>query len=117
MRGTVRQACFLLRERVDQILSIESLAQELNVGYTYFRHMFKRYTGFSPKQYHTQLRFNALNAFFANPTFPISEIAALLGFDSTFHLSQWFKKLADSPPSGWRKQAKLSAEATIIPNR
>ena len=117
MRGTVRQACFLLRERVDQINSIESLAQELNVGYTYFRRMFKRYTGFSPKQYHTQLRFERVKRLLRESDLSISEIAALLGFDSTFHLSQWFKKLADSPPSGWRKRAKLPAEATFIPDQ
>ena len=107
MRGTVRQACFLLRERVDQILSIESLAEELNVGYTYFRRMFKRYTGFSPKQYHTQLRFERVKRLLRESELSISEISVLLGFDSTFHLSQWFKKLADSPPYRWRKKAKL----------
>ncbi len=102
MRATVRQACFLLRERTDSVVSIESIAAELNVGYTYFRRMFKRYTGFSPKQYHTQLRFERVKRLLRESDLTISEIASLLDFDSPFHLSQWFKKLAGTSPSQWR---------------
>ena len=104
MRATVRQACFLLRERTDSVVSIESIAEELKVGYTYFRRMFKRYTGFSPKQYHTQLRFERVKRLLRESDLSIGEIASLLSFDSPFHLSQWFKKLADTPPTIWRKQ-------------
>ena len=104
MRATVRQACFLFRERTDNVVSIESIAEELNVGYTYFRRMFKLYTGFSPKQYHTQLRFERVKRLLNESDLSIGEIAALLNFDSTFHLSQWFKKLAHSSPKMWRKQ-------------
>ncbi len=104
MRATVRQACFLFRERTDNIVSIESMAEELNVGYTYFRRMFKLYTGFSPKQYHTQLRFERVKRLLNESDLSIGEISALLNFDSTFHLSQWFKKLAHCSPKMWRKQ-------------
>ena len=103
MRSVIRQACFLMRERTDTIISVENLAAELNVGYVYFRHLFKKYTGFSPKQYHTQLRFERVKRLLRESELSIGEIAELLGFDSTFHLSQWFKKLAQSPPSVWRK--------------
>lgn len=104
MRAIVRQACFLLRERVDQIPSIEALSEELNVGYTYFRRMFKRYTGFSPKQYHSQLRFERAKRLLQETTLSIGEIASTMSFDSTFHLSEWFKKRSGAPPSRWRKR-------------
>ncbi len=107
MRAVVREACAILRERSDQIVTIESLAAELNVGYTYFRRMFKQYTGFSPKQYHTQLRFERVKRLLQDARLSISEIAHQLEFDSPFHLSQWFKKLANTPPSQWRRQQKL----------
>lgn len=102
MRTVVRQACFLLRDRVDRTLSVEDLASELNVGYTYFRRMFKRYTGFSPKQYHNQLRFERVKRLLQETNLPIGEIAALMAFDSPFHLSEWFKRRAGRPPSAWR---------------
>ena len=104
MRAIVREACAILRERSDQIVTIESLAAELNVGYTYFRRRFKQYTGFSPKQYHTQLRFERVKRFLQDRQLSISDVANQLEFDSPFHLSQWFKKLAAIPPSQWRRQ-------------
>ena len=105
MRAIARQACFLMRERVDTILSMEALAAELNVGYTYFRRMFKKYTGLSPKQYHTQLRLERVKRLLRESKLPIGDIADLLGFDSAFHLSQWFRKLTEVPPSVWRRKS------------
>ncbi len=106
MRAVIRQASFLLRERTDSNLSVQTLADELNVGYTYFRRLFKKYTGFSPKQYHTQLRFERVKRLLSETDLSISEIANLLNFDSTFHLSQWFKKLSGTPPSTWRQASR-----------
>ncbi|MGK0240794.1 MAG: AraC-like DNA-binding protein [Candidatus Pelagisphaera sp.] len=106
MRAVIRQASFLLRERTDANLSVETLADELNVGYTYFRRLFKKYTGFSPKQYHTQLRFERVKRLLSETELSIGEIANLLNFDSTFHLSQWFKKLSGLPPSSWRQNSR-----------
>ena len=106
MRAVIRKASFLLRERTDANLSVETLADELNVGYTYFRRLFKKYTGFSPKQYHTQLRFERVKRLLSETDLSISEIANLLNFDSTFHLSQWFKKLSGTPPSTWRQASR-----------
>ncbi len=111
MRAVVRQASFLLRERVDEIVSMEALAAEMNVGYTYFRRMFKRYTGFSPKQYHSQQRFERVKRLLQETSMPIGEIAALLSFDSTFHLSEWFKKRSGASPSSWRKQRMSIAQS------
>lgn len=106
MRTVVRQACFLLRERTDANLSVETLADELNVGYTYFRRLFKKYTGFSPKQYHTQLRFERVKRLLSETDLSIGDVASLLSFDSTFHLSQWFKKLSGIPPTIWRQASR-----------
>lgn len=112
MRAIVRQACFLLRERSDRNVSVENLADELNVGYTYFRRLFKKYTGFSPKQYHIQLRFERVKRLLRETDLSIGDIAGLLDFDSTFHLSLWFKKLSSAPPTRWRNASRRDASET-----
>lgn len=102
MRSVIRKACFLMRERIDTTLSPETLASELNVGYTYFRRLFKKYTGLSPKRYHDQLRFLKAKSLLRDTTLSVSEIADNLAFDSPFHFSNWFKKQAGLAPSRWR---------------
>lgn len=105
MRATIRQACFILRERAESIVYPEELAAELKVGYTYFRRMFKRYTGLSPKQYHSQLRLQRIKSQLRDTGATVNQIADRFGFNSPFHLSNWFKKETGLSPSEWRKQA------------
>lgn len=102
MRSIIRRACFLMRERADTDLSPESLAAELNVGYTYFRRLFKKYTGISPKRYHSQLRLIRAKSLLKETNLSISEIATALSFDNPFHLSSWFKKQVGVAPRDWR---------------
>ena len=47
---------FEIRQNLEQNLDLKALAQKHNVSYSYFRKMFKKYTGVSPGQYHLQLR-------------------------------------------------------------
>ena len=103
LRSVVRRATFLLRERVDEVLSVEKLADELSVGYTFFRRKFKQFTGFSPKQYHSSLRFERVKRLLKETNLTIGEIAVMLNFDSTFHLSEWFKKRSGSSPLKWKR--------------
>lgn len=107
MKAIVRRACFLMKERSDRVLQIEKLSNELNVGYTYFRRMFKHYTGFSPKQYHSQLRLERAKHLLENTQHSIGKIADSLEFDSSFHFSKWFKKNSGSAPSNWRTERGL----------
>lgn len=102
VRSVVRKACFLMRERANGTLSPEALSKELNIGYTYFRRMFKKYTGMSPKRYHTQLRLEQAKRLLLHTSLNVGQIAEKLEFDSPFHFSSWFKKNGESSPSNWR---------------
>lgn len=106
MRAIVRKACFLMRERADTALSPEQLATELKVGYTYFRRLFKKYTGMSPKRYHSQLRLQRAKSLLRDTGLSVSQIATALSFETPFHLSGWFKKQTGCSPSEWRAQGR-----------
>ncbi|MDQ8188317.1 AraC family transcriptional regulator [Pelagicoccus sp. SDUM812002] len=103
MRKTVRRACFLMRQRSEGPLCPEELAAELNTGYTYFRRMFRKYTGISPKRYHSQLRLQRIKRLLRDGSSSVSEIADKFGFASPFHLSNWFKKETGLSPRDWRQ--------------
>lgn len=105
MRKTIRRACFLMRQRSGGPLCPEELAAELNTGYTYFRRMFRKYTGISPKRYHSQLRLQRVKRLLRDSGSSITEIADKFGFASPFHLSNWFKKETGLSPRDWRQSA------------
>ncbi|MCX6894703.1 MAG: AraC family transcriptional regulator [Verrucomicrobia bacterium] len=105
----IQRAQMLLAQRCQENLQMHRLARELNMGYSHFRQVFKKQTGVSPKQYHTQVRLQKAQDFLANTAKPVKEIAEILGFDSASHLSNQFKALTGLAPQPWRRQLNRRA--------
>ncbi|MDF1573387.1 MAG: AraC family transcriptional regulator [Bacteroidales bacterium] len=102
IRSVIEDVRFLLRKNVEENIDFEKIAVERNVGYSYFRKMFKRYTGISPKQYHLQLKIIRAKELLINTNLPIKEIADILGFQSTYYFSRVFKDKTGRTPSQLR---------------
>ena len=102
IQSVIEDVRFLLRKNVEEELDFEKIAAERNVGYSYFRKMFKRYTGISPKQYHLQLKIIRAKELFINTDLPIKEIADILGFQSIYYFSRLFKEKTGRTPSQLR---------------
>jgi AraC-like DNA-binding protein len=100
----MEQAQFEMRECLDQRLDIAALAARLGIGYSYFRRMFRRYTGLPPAQYHLHLRLQKARDLLRAGS-GVKEAAYALGFDSPFHLSKQFKKKFSLSPRDFREQA------------
>ncbi|MFY9151192.1 MAG: AraC family transcriptional regulator [Prolixibacteraceae bacterium] len=101
---TIRKACLYFRENLNTNVNIESLATELNVGYSYFRQMFRKYTGISPTQYHLSLRIQKAKDLLASTDLSFKEIANELGFESYFYFSRIFKNKTGNSPLEFRKE-------------
>ncbi len=101
---TIRKACLYLRENLDKNVNIENLADELNVGYSYFRQMFRKYTGISPTQYHLSLRIQKAKDLLVSTDKSFKEIAIDLGFESYFYFSRIFKDKTGKSPMDFRKE-------------
>ncbi|HEY3322173.1 MAG TPA: AraC family transcriptional regulator [Planctomycetota bacterium] len=95
--------CYLM-ENLDRNLSMEQVARELHVGYSWLRHTFRRYTGLSPAQYHLQLRIKWASHLLSNSASSIKEISARLGFESPYYFSRLFKKKTGLAPEVWRRR-------------
>ena len=50
----INEARILMKENIEDPLSPEEIAARLGLGYSWFRRMFKEYTGVSPAQYQLQ---------------------------------------------------------------
>jgi len=99
----IKQASFMLNERVYQEVDAVKLAEELNMGYSYFRKMFTKYTGLPPVQYHLQLRIRRAQILLTTTNKTIKEIAYELGFESAFYFSRIFKEKSEISPAEYRK--------------
>jgi len=101
---TIRKACLYFRENLNTNVNIEKLAAELNVGYSYFRQMFRKYTGISPTQYHLSLRIQKAKDLLISTNQSFKEIAIDLGFESYFYFSRIFKDKTGKSPLEFRKE-------------
>jgi AraC-like DNA-binding protein len=104
IQTVIEDVRFLLRENVEQEINFEKIAYDNNVGYSYFRKMFKKYTGISPKQYHLQLKIMRAKELLVNTNLSIKEIAGVVGFESIYYFSRVFKEKTGMVPSSLRKR-------------
>lgn len=97
----INKAKFLLQESLEPI-DMETLAENLPMGYSSFRKSFKNATGVSPNQYHLDLRLKKAIYLLTSSRLNISEIADQTGFDSLYYFSRLFKKKTGKSPSQYR---------------
>lgn len=98
----VNKACLLLRENTAHNISIQEIATQLNVGYSWFRKVFKTYTGIAPGQYLIQLKIEKAKRLLGDPSKTIREIAGELHFDSYFYFSRLFKEKTGLSPEQYK---------------
>lgn len=99
----INKARIIFRSGIDQDISIESVATELNVSYAWFRKAFKSYSGIAPHQYLLQLKIEKAKILLADHSKQIKEIAFDLNFKSSFYFSKLFKEKTGLSPEQFRK--------------
>jgi len=98
-----------LTERLERFpweIDLEALAQSLNMSYSGFRAAFRKATGFSPRQYHLQIRINEAKELLANTSLSAGEIAAHVGFSSPYYFSRIFSKKVGASPTAYRRRLR-----------
>ncbi len=105
----ILKAKIFLAENVSNNVNFKELAEELNVGYSWFRRMFQHYTHLPPSQYFQLLKLNKAKTLLVETTMHINEISNFLGFDSQYYFSKFFKKRTGFSPSEWRKSYQSRA--------
>ncbi len=103
----IQDACFMIRENVESGMDFQDFAQKNNIGYSYFRKMFKKYTGVPPGQYHLELKILRAKEMLLYTNMSIKEISYELGFQSIFYFSRLFKSKLGISPSEIRKSLKI----------
>ncbi|MDH6303779.1 AraC-like DNA-binding protein [Parabacteroides sp. PF5-5] len=101
----INEARILMKEQTEHPLSPEEIASRLGLGYSWFRRMFKEYTGVSPAQYQLQQKLLRAKELLTTTSLNISEIAYALKFENASQFSTFFKKKEGLTPSKFRERA------------
>ena len=88
----------------------EEVAEQIHMSYSWFRRLFKEFTGFAPAQYIQELRIQHSKELLTNTSFSIKEIAYKSGFDNPEYYCTAFKKRSGMTPLKYRNftQGKIS---------
>ncbi len=100
----IRRACIFLRENLTKTVNVEELADQIHLGYSHFRRLFKKYTGQSPAQYHLNLRLQKACDMLSSTNMSIKQIAFSLGFQSNYYFTRIFTRKMGKTPTEFRKQ-------------
>lgn len=98
----IEEARFRMRSEVGRNFDLENFATENNIGYSWFRRMFKNYTGLSPRQYCLQLKIMRARELLLSTNLSVKEISYELGFESIHYFSRMFKQKTGKSPSEFR---------------
>lgn len=101
----INKARILFRANINNPYSPEQAAQDLQMGYSRFRKLFKSYTGLSPGQYYLQLKIDKAREMLSDGITPIKEISILLNFDSSYYFSRIFKEKTGLRPTDYRNRS------------
>jgi len=99
----IEEVRFRMREEINQTLDLKKMAHDHLIGYSYFRKMFKKYTGVAPHQYNLELKIMRAKELLLSTNKSIKEISFDLGFQSIYYFSRLFKNKTGISPSEFRR--------------
>ena len=98
----INRAKILFSDNLQKGIKPEQVARQLNMSYSWFRRLFKEYTGFAPAQYVQELRIQYAKELLTNSNISIKEIAFNSGFENPEYFFLLFKNKTGYTPSKYR---------------
>ncbi|WP_285768405.1 AraC family transcriptional regulator [Peribacillus sp. SI8-4] len=94
-----------INEHYTEKVSLDRLADEMNLSKSYASHVFKEVTGFTVMEYVMGCRFNQVKYLLEmEPGQTLGEVSRASGFESIAHFSRFFKEKSGMTPSQYRKK-------------
>lgn len=102
----IEQAKVIMNENVYGAIDPEELAMRLNISYSWFRRIFKEYTGYAPTKYFQELKLRKAKQMLVSTSQSVKEISYLLNFQSAEYFFAFFKKHTGLTPSEYRSYGR-----------
>lgn len=97
------EAKVIIRESFHSDISPEDVANRVNMSYSWFRRLFKQYTGFGPAQYILELKIQRSKELLTNTSLSSQEIAYEAGLSNSDYFCTVFKKKTGFSPIKYRE--------------
>jgi AraC-like DNA-binding protein len=102
----VNKAKIMMLERLFDGVKPEDIADELNMSYSWFRRVFRDYTGLAPYQYIQELKIYRTKEILSNTNASIKQIALSLGFENPEYFFTAFRKKTGMTPTQYRNRSQ-----------
>lgn len=110
----LEKAKIWMSENFQQNITAEQVAEHVNMSYSWFRRMFKGYSGLTPYKYIVELRIQKAKELLSTTNKTNFDIAFAIGFDNPDYFCAAFKKKTDRTPMEYRKMTQgLSKNPTL----
>ncbi|PKH26641.1 AraC family transcriptional regulator [Enterobacterales bacterium CwR94] len=84
-------------------MALSSITAALNMNQFYLAHVFKAYSGYSPKQYQTRRRIGEAQNILLSTDLGVTEVANAVGYDNVNNFHRIFHNLVGFPPARYKK--------------
>jgi AraC family transcriptional regulator len=101
----MRRVIEFIEDNLEGDLSLQAMAEEVDISPLYLARAFKAAVGQSPHQYVLLRRIERAKELLRNTDLPVVDVALSSGFSSQSHLSHWFIRQVGVSPAVYRRQA------------
>lgn len=99
-------------EHYKEPIKLDSITNELGITQFYLIHVFKRFSGYSPKQYIIRRRVGEAQSLLLNTDMDVTTIAGLVGYESVNNFHRVFKMVVGIPPTQYKNRWMEGIRAT-----
>lgn len=93
-----------LSEHIDKVLTLEEIADQVNLSPSHFSYLFKKKTGFSPIEYFNHLKVQKACQYLLFTNLRIKQISEKLGIEDQYYFSRLFTKIMGIAPNEYREK-------------
>lgn len=110
-KQTLENSEILLGQRIKDFIdahykddiALSSITAALNMNIFYLSHVFKAYSGYSPKHYQTRRRIGEAQNILLSTDLGITEVANAVGYDNVNNFHRIFHNIVGIPPARYKK--------------
>lgn len=106
----ITDAVSYICDHFSEKLTVEGVAEHLNISKSSFCHTFKRKMGFSPYEFIVNIRINKGKELLKSSSMSIGNIAYLVGFNSEANFIKTFREKTGQTPNTFRKNKNVPSD-------